>query len=114
MTYNRFIRVPTENGERIINRDHIVDIQPAERGRSLMALSTGKFLMVELPFDKFVTNTDQLNRIAKTSVSLGMWMSAALDDPNVCGAMKQDIVSWLEAMDSWGIYKSAMTNQKKT
>jgi len=114
MTMSRFIRVPTENGERIINRDHIVDIQPAERGRSLMALSTGKFLMVEQPFNKFVTSTDQLRRIAKTSVSLGSWMSAALDDPNVCAAMKQDIVNWLEAMDSWGIYKSAMTDPKNS
>lgn len=31
------------------------------------------------------------------SVKLGAWMSAALDDPNVCDAMKADINEWFSA-----------------
>lgn len=27
---------------------------------------------------------------------LGAWMSAAMDDPNTCKAMKQDITQWME------------------
>lgn len=30
----------------------------------------------------------------ETDVAIGGWLSAALDDPNVCAEMKLDIVSW--------------------
>lgn len=33
----------------------------------------------------------------RASVELGGWMSAALDDPNVCDAMKADINRWFSA-----------------
>jgi hypothetical protein len=34
---------------------------------------------------------------ARTDDPLGKWMSAALDDPNVCEAMKADIREWFSA-----------------
>lgn len=30
---------------------------------------------------------------------IGPWLSAALDDPNVCKEMKDDINYWMEATD---------------
>jgi hypothetical protein len=37
------------------------------------------------------------HRAVMASVKLGAWMSAALDDPNVCDAMKADIQEWFSA-----------------
>ena len=34
----------------------------------------------------------------QASVDVGGWLSAALDDPNVCDAMKADINSWFSAV----------------
>lgn len=38
-----------------------------------------------------------VQRAVMASVSLGAWMSAALDDPAVCAAMKADIQEWFSA-----------------
>lgn len=38
-----------------------------------------------------------VSRAVMASVKLGAWMSAALDDPNVCDAMKADIREWFSA-----------------
>jgi hypothetical protein len=40
--------------------------------------------------------TDTLEQ-ARASEALGGWMSAALDDPAVCDAMKADIQAWFDA-----------------
>lgn len=37
------------------------------------------------------------HRAVMASVTLGSWMSAALDDPKVCDAMKADIREWFSA-----------------
>lgn len=37
------------------------------------------------------------HRSVMANVKLGSWMSAALDDPNVCDAMKADIREWFSA-----------------
>lgn len=37
------------------------------------------------------------HRAVMASVNLGAWMSAALDDPKVCDAMKADIREWFSA-----------------
>ena len=37
------------------------------------------------------------DRVIMSSVRLGKWMSAALDDPNVCEEMKADIRDWFSA-----------------
>ncbi|WP_156367228.1 hypothetical protein, partial [Novosphingobium sp. KN65.2] len=37
------------------------------------------------------------NRIIMASAKLGQWLSAALDDPNVCEEMKADIREWFSA-----------------
>lgn len=39
----------------------------------------------------------KLDRVIKASVNLGRWMSAALEDPKVCEAMKADILEWFSA-----------------
>ena len=39
------------------------------------------------------------HRAVMASVKLGSWMSAALDDPNTCEAMKADIREWFSAGD---------------
>lgn len=38
-----------------------------------------------------------VSRAVMASVNLGVWLSAALDDPNVCEAMKADIREWFSA-----------------
>lgn len=38
-----------------------------------------------------------VQRAVMASTSLGAWMSAALDDPAVCDAMKADIQEWFSA-----------------
>ena len=40
------------------------------------------------------------DRLRGASDALGSWMSAALDDPNVCEAMKSDINNWFAALDA--------------
>lgn len=37
------------------------------------------------------------DRLIMAEVRLGRWMSAALDDPNVCDEMKADIREWFSA-----------------
>lgn len=41
--------------------------------------------------------TARHHRVIMASVSLGKWMSAALDDANVCEEMKADIREWFSA-----------------
>jgi hypothetical protein len=41
--------------------------------------------------------SDRVERWRKASAALGSWMSAALDDPKVCDAMKADIREWFSA-----------------
>lgn len=38
-----------------------------------------------------------IQRSVMASVKLGAWLSAALDDPNVCAEMKADIREWFSA-----------------
>jgi len=45
----------------------------------------------DLPEDAMV------RRSVMASVALGSWMSAALEDPGVCDAMKSDIREWFSA-----------------
>jgi hypothetical protein len=40
---------------------------------------------------------DTVGRAVMANVRLGAWMSAALDDPAVCDAMKADIREWFSA-----------------
>lgn len=42
---------------------------------------------------------ESVHRSVMASVALGAWMSAALDDPAVCDAMKADIQEWFSAGD---------------
>lgn len=45
------------------------------------------------------------DRVIMASVKLGKWLSAALDDPAVCEAMKADIHEWFSAGEpvaGWG------------
>lgn len=37
-------------------------------------------------------------RYARASLRIGSWLAAALDDPAVCQAMRDDIREWMEAM----------------
>jgi hypothetical protein len=49
-------------------------------------------------------------RWRKASVALGAWMSAALDDPAVCDAMKADIREWFSAGEPFEGMALAATN----
>jgi len=69
------------------------------------ALNSGPFGYVETPLyanpqptaaDGLVGNK-VVQRAVMASVSLGAWMSAALDDPTICDAMKADIQEWFSA-----------------
>lgn len=40
-----------------------------------------------------------VEEVLTTSDRLGSWMSAALDDPNVCAEMKADINAWFAALE---------------
>ncbi len=52
------------------------------------------------------------HRAVMASVSLGSWMSAALDDPNVCDAMKVDIQEWFSAGEPMEILGQALAALK--
>ena len=41
---------------------------------------------------------DVLEKVRKSNDRIGMWLSAALDDPNVCDDMKNDIREWMDAV----------------
>ena len=50
------------------------------------------------PAGELVERLDKIvRRSVMASVALGNWMSAALDDPKVCAAMKADIQEWFSA-----------------
>lgn len=49
------------------------------------------------------------HRSIMASVQLGKWMSAALDDPNVCDAMKADIKEWFSAGEPLQIMTAALS-----
>lgn len=56
--------------------------------RAVAALSTA---------DHATIAEERVTRWRQASVALGAWMSAALDDPKVCAAMKSDIQEWFSA-----------------
>ena len=39
----------------------------------------------------------EVERLREAEDGIGKWLSAALDDPNVCDAMKMDIRAWFDA-----------------
>lgn len=43
--------------------------------------------------------TDELH---EAEAAIGSWLSAALDDPDVCEEMKRDIVRWFTAIERKG------------
>jgi hypothetical protein len=50
------------------------------------------------PPDEFIAEENNLiGRSIMASVHLGKWLSGAMDDPNVCDAMKDDIREWFSA-----------------
>ena len=40
---------------------------------------------------------DENEMLKKAADKIGMWLSAALDDPKVCKKMKDDIRDWMDA-----------------
>lgn len=70
-------------------RKHSYDQQDAELARNDRAIRELKAIP-EAPM------TDTLDK-TRASEALGGWMSAALDDPAVCDAMKTDIQAWFDA-----------------
>jgi hypothetical protein len=52
----------------------------------------------------------RVDRWRKASIALGAWMSAALDDPAVCEAMKADIREWFSAGEPFEGMALAATN----
>ena len=53
------------------------------------------------------------HRAVMASVRLGAWLSAALDDPNVCDAMKADIREWFSAGEPMEILSQALAYRKE-
>jgi|GEM_PF-5461486 len=45
----------------------------------------------------------QIRALETASDKLGAWVSAALDDPKVCEAMKDDINGWFAALAALGV-----------
>lgn len=50
------------------------------------------------------------HRAVMASVKLGAWLSAALDDPKVCDAMKADIREWFSAGEPMEILCQALAS----
>lgn len=64
-----------------------------------MTANTDPAMIAMDPFE-FVKGVEwhkPAHRAVMASVKLGAWMSAALDDPAVCDAMKADIREWFSA-----------------
>lgn len=53
-------------------------------------------------------NNANISRAVMASVKLGAWMSAALDDPSVCDAMKADIREWFSAGEPLSTVRAAL------
>jgi hypothetical protein len=51
------------------------------------------------------------HRAVMVSVNLGSWLSAALDDPKVCDAMKADIREWFSAGEPMEILGQALAHR---
>ena len=54
-----------------------------------------------------------VQRAVMASVNLGAWMSAALDDPAVCAAMKADIQEWFSAGEPVQLMDQALAQIKR-
>ncbi|MBK9496687.1 MAG: hypothetical protein IPO08_19735 [Xanthomonadales bacterium] len=54
-----------------------------------------------------------VQRAVMASVSLGAWMSAALDDPAVCDAMKADIQEWFSAGEPVQMMAQALAQNER-
>lgn len=52
----------------------------------------------------------QIERLRAANDKIGIWMAAALDDPNVCQEMKRDINAWFDAIDGTNEQKAPPTN----
>ena len=39
---------------------------------------------------------EEIEKLKKKNEAIGPWLSAALEDPNICKEMKQDIEYWFE------------------
>lgn len=50
-----------------------------------------------VPRSALAASEAEITRIKEANENLGAWMSAALDDPKVCEAMKTDINEWFLA-----------------
>ena len=53
-----------------------------------------------------------VQRAVMASVNLGAWMSAALDDPKVCDAMKADIREWFSAGEPVSAIQAAFAERE--
>jgi hypothetical protein len=51
---------------------------------------------------RHTAQSDTLAVMREAADGIGKWLSAALDDPAVCDAMKADINAWFAAIDQMG------------
>lgn len=87
----------TEHGEKGSFWDN--DRAIIDNIRQIDTRTPNKPAEVDLDLDQLLYRCDQL----------GKWMSAALDDPNVCAEMKADITSWFNAQ---GLYAHESYSKK--
>ncbi|MDE1486759.1 hypothetical protein KKI90_10215 [Xenorhabdus bovienii] len=72
----------------------ITDIDESFQGRTQLQLQTNpKGTMFSL---KDLRGVDELVKFESACERIGSWLSAALDDPNVCAEFKNDINLWFK------------------
>lgn len=60
----------------------------------LLALSNRRTTRLTLALNQLDKAALEIDRLKKNNEKLASWMSAALDDPQVCQEMKSDIQDW--------------------
>jgi len=95
---------------------HETEAEAVQDWNRLAGIEEGKRLGGEGGFDwaDDLSWHKPVHRAVMASVGLGSWMSAALDDPAVCDAMKADIREWFSAGEPMQMLAEALTLTQPT
>ena len=98
-----------------IKRDELYaaidQLEAKHKAELAQAVKEAKDTQLRILSDMFAessTKVDKGKDKLEAELKIGDWLSAALDDPNVCEEMKADILDWLTYVDTSEVLKNEM------
>ena len=65
----------------------------------LLKLSDHRYARLSFALEQLDKGATEIERLKSANDKIGAWLSAALDDPQVCTEMKMDIHEWFAAQN---------------